>query len=126
MDTVYIKGLTTNTVIGVYDHERDIRQPLIIDLEMTCDTRAAGRSDEVTDALDYDAVSKRTIEFVENSNYFLIEAVAENLATLLLREFPIQAISMRISKPGAVEKADDVGIIIERPRSGLHHSRKSD
>ncbi|MBT4161966.1 MAG: dihydroneopterin aldolase [Gammaproteobacteria bacterium] len=116
MDTVYIHGLSVFTTIGVYDSERDIRQELNIDLNMSFNNSAAGKSDSVTDALDYDAVSKRTIEFVENSSYFLIEAVAENLAQLLLSEFPIERLQLKIGKPGALESADDVGVIIERVR----------
>ncbi len=116
MDTVYITGIRTNTVIGVYDHERDITQPLIIDLEMDCDTSAAGKSDNFNDALDYDAISRRALEFVEGSKYFLIEAVAENLAQTLLDEFNIQTVRIRISKPEAVDIAADVGVRIERPR----------
>ena len=114
MDTVYITGIRANTTIGVYDHERDIKQPLVIDLEMQCDTSAAGRSDDFTDALDYDAISRRTLEFVESSRYFLIEAVAENLAATLKKEFGISRIRIKVSKPGAVDIADDVGVTIER------------
>lgn len=116
MDTVYIKGIRANTTIGVYDHERDIVQPLIIDLDMTCDTSKAGVSDDFTEALDYDAISRRTREFVEDSHYYLIEAVAENLAELLLEEFAMTSVRIRISKPQAVDIADDVGIVIERSR----------
>ena len=114
MDTVYIHGLSVSTTIGVYDHERNIKQELKVDLEMSFDISAAGQSDAVTDALDYDAVAKRTIGFVENSSYFLIEALAENLAHALLSEFPIERLRLKVCKPGAVERADDVGVIIER------------
>lgn len=113
-DLVYITGLTAETIIGVYDHERLIRQTLVLDLEMKCDVRKAGRSDDVREALDYDAVSSRTIDFVEKSEYFLIEALAENLTGLLLKEFPIASLKLRISKPGAVSRAQDVGLVIER------------
>lgn len=116
MDTVYIKGIRANTTIGVYEHERDILQPLVINLEMDCDTRAAGRSDDFNDALDYDAISKRALSFVEQSKYFLIEAVAENLASTLLTEFAIDTIRVHISKPQAVDIAEDVGVRIQRSR----------
>lgn len=119
MDLVYIKGLGASTTIGVYDHERDIKQELRIDIEMGCDIRSAGASDDVNQALDYDAVSKRTIEYVEASSFFLIEAVAEGLTTCLLDEFPIATLKLTISKPGAVERAKDVGLTIERTRDPL-------
>ena len=115
MDVVYISGLSASTTIGVYDHERDIKQELKIDLEMAFNNRAAGASDDVTNALDYAAISNRTLEYVEASQHFLIEAVAENLSQLLLDEFPIEQLTLTISKPGAVNAADDVGIRIVRP-----------
>ena len=113
-DIVYITGLTVETVIGVYEHERDIRQKLIVDLELHCDTRASGASDDFRDALDYDAISSRVSDFIKASSYQLIEAVAENTAALLLREFSVQSLKIRVSKPGAVSIANDVGVIIER------------
>ena len=116
VDTIYIQGLNASTTIGVYDHERDIKQSLIIDLELGCDTTAAGLSDSFEDALDYDAIAKRTLEFVESSHYRLIEAVAENLSKMLFEEFPMLHQKITISKPGAVAIARDVGVMIERER----------
>jgi dihydroneopterin aldolase len=114
MDMIYIDGLVASTTIGVYEHERTIKQQLIIDLELSCNTRAAGVSDNVEDALDYDAISRQTIAFVESKNYYLIEAVAENLATFLFREFPVLKLRIKIDKPGAVDVAVNVGVVIER------------
>ncbi len=116
-DFVYISGLNAITTIGAYQHERDIKQTLVIDLELFCDTSVAGKSDALTDALDYDTVSRRTIEFVEASNYFLIEAVAESLAEMLFADWPIDRIKIKIEKPGAVDVARSVGIVVERERS---------
>ena len=115
MDIVYIKGVSASTTIGVYDHERDIKQDLKIDLEMAFNNQAAGASDDVTNALDYDAISNRTLEYVESNQHFLIESVAENLSQLLLDEFPIEQLTLTISKPAAVSAANDVGIKIVRP-----------
>ena len=116
MDIVYIRKLKTNTVIGVYEAERHIRQDLYIDLELGCDASLPGKSDHVEDALDYDAVARRTREFVEHSRYQLIEAVAEQLARLLLKEFAIEWLKVTVSKPGALAAAEDTGITIERRR----------
>ena len=116
MDIVYIKGLSVLTTIGVYERERNIRQTLRFDLELGCDISAAGQSDAVETALDYDAISQRMISFVEASQYALIEAVAENLAAVLLSEFPIKQLKLQVSKPGAISAAADVGVIIERRR----------
>lgn len=115
-DIVYISGLAIETVIGVYEHERDIQQKLVLDIEMKCDTRAAGASDNFEDALDYDAISQRVSEFIKQSHYQLIESVAEQTASLLLKEFNIQSLKIKVSKPGAISMADDVGVVIERSR----------
>lgn len=117
MDTVYINGIRAHTIIGVYEHERHLSQLLVIDLELKCDTRAAGLSDDFRQAIDYDAIARRTLTFVEASSYFLIEAVAENLANCLLNEFDLTQVRIRISKPGAVDIADDVGVTIERTKN---------
>lgn len=117
LDTVFINGLTAATTIGVYDHERDITQNLIIDLELGCDTKKAGLSDLFEDALDYDAISRRAVSFVEQTSYFLIESVAEQLSKILLDEFPIMELKLKITKPGAVDIADAVGVIIKRKKN---------
>ncbi len=114
MDIVYIRELAIKTTIGVYDWERDIKQQLNIDLDLGCDTSKAGQSDEIEDALDYKAISDRTIEFAEASQYQLVEALAENLARVILDEFSLPWLRIKVSKPGAVSGAKDVGVIIER------------
>ena len=117
MDIIFIRGLTVATTIGVYNHERDIIQNLMIDLELGCDTRKAGTSDAFEDALDYDAISRRTLAFVEQTTYYLIESVAEQLSRILFDEFPIIQLKIKITKPGAIDIADAVGIMIERQRN---------
>jgi len=114
MDIVYITALEIETVIGVYDWERKIRQKVTVDIEMAKDIRQAGRSDDLSDALDYKAIAKRIITFVEASEFMLIEALAENIAALLIREFKIPWLKLTLGKPGALSSAEDVGVIIER------------
>ena len=114
MDIVYITQLEIDTVIGVYDWERKIRQKITVDLEMATDISRAGRSDDLVDALDYKAISKRIITFVEASEFMLVEALAENVAAVLIEEFKISWLKLTIGKPGALSSAKDVGIIIER------------
>ena len=116
MDIIFISGLTAATTIGAYDHERDIIQNLMIDLELGCDARKAGASDALEDALDYDAISRRTQAFVEQTTYYLIESVAEQLSKILLDEFPIIQLKIKITKLGAIDIADAVGVMIERKR----------
>ena len=114
MDTVYIQGLKADAVIGVYDWERDIRQTLVLDLELASDNRAAARDDAIEEAVDYDAISGRILAFVSDSEFQLIETLAERVAELVLREFDVAWLRLKLAKPGAVKQADSVGVIIER------------
>jgi dihydroneopterin aldolase len=111
---VYIKGLRAQAVIGVYDWERHIRQTLVIDLEMASDTARAAASDTIADALDYAAISQRVLALVADSQYQLIESVAEAIARLVIGEFGVPWLRVRVGKPGAVAEAEDVGVVIER------------
>ena len=115
MDTVFITGLQATSVIGCYDWERDIRQTLVIDLELKADFTRAAQTDALADALDYAAISKRVIAVCDESRFQLLEALAEHLAAIVLAEFSIQRLCMTITKPGAVAEADGVGVVIERP-----------
>jgi dihydroneopterin aldolase len=114
MDTVYIRELKIETIIGIYDWERTQKQCVSMDLEMAADIRAAAASDNITEALDYKAVAKRLIGFVEGSEFQLIEALAESIAKLVIQEFNVPWLKLRIGKPGAVTGSKDVGVIIER------------
>jgi len=114
MDIVYIKDLRIDTTIGIYDWEREIKQTLILSIEMGHDNRPAGASDDIADTLDYFSISRRLIEFVEASEMLLIERVAECCAEILMAEFGIKWLRLQVGKPGAVPEAVDVGVIIER------------
>jgi len=117
MDLVFIDGVEASTTIGVYDHERHTRQTLVIDLQLGCDMRPAAREDAFEMALDYDAISRRVLAFVESTSCRLLETLAEKLADLLFQEYPVLHVRVKISKPGAVEIAQNVGVIIERERA---------
>ena len=113
-DRVLIEGLEVRTVIGIYDWEREIRQMVRLDLEMMWDISAAARSDDIADALDYKAVSKRLISFVEASSFGLIEALAEHCANIVMEEFAVPWLRLKMSKPGAVRGSENVAVLIER------------
>ena len=114
MDIVYITGLEFDAVIGVYDWERNIRQTLVLDLEMASDIRRGAATDAIQDALDYAAISEAVGALVSGSSYQLIESVAEAVAARVMTEFSVPWLRLRVSKPGAVATAQDVGVIIER------------
>ncbi len=116
MDKVFIEGLEIEALIGIYDWERRIRQPLLFDLEMDFDNRVPAASDDITDTLDYKAVSKRLVEFVSQSDFGLVETLAERCAELVLREFDVARVRLKLGKTGAVRGARTVGVVIERTR----------
>jgi dihydroneopterin aldolase len=114
MDIVYINDLRIETVIGIYDWEREIRQIVNIDLEMAADNRKAAATESIDDALNYKAVAKRLIQFVEESEFQLVETLAERIAELVLDEFDVDWLRLKLGKPGAVTGSREVGVIIER------------
>lgn len=114
MDIVYINDLRVDTRIGIFDWERRIRQTISIDLEMGFDIRKAAASDRIEDALDYKAVGKRVIAHVQQSEALLVERLAEEIAQILRSEFGVSWLRLRLSKPGALRGAKDVGLVIER------------
>lgn len=114
MDITFLGGLEIDTVIGIYDWERKIKQTIVLDIEMGCDIRKAAETDDIAYALDYKTVSARVVEFVEQSEFFLVETLIEKLANLLISEFNIPWVRIVLNKRGAITRAQDVGIIIER------------
>ena len=114
MDRVFIRELKISTVIGVYDWERRVRQVVVIDIEMATDNRAAAASDGIDDALNYAAVAARIEGFVGDSQFQLIETMAERVAEIILNEFQVPWVCVRLAKPGAVRAASEVGVQIER------------
>ena len=121
MDIVYIRDLKVNTIIGIYDWEREVRQTVSLDLEMAFDISEAARTDNIDHTLNYKAVAKRLISFIEGSEFLLVETMAEQSAAIVRDEFGVSWLRLRLSKPGAVRGSRDVGVIIERgerPASG--------
>ncbi|MFA5529066.1 MAG: dihydroneopterin aldolase [Thiohalomonadaceae bacterium] len=113
-DIIYLTDLQVETVIGIYDWERRIRQTVSIDLEMAADIRRAAATDSIEDTLNYKAVAKRIIAFVEGSEFQLVETLAERIAQIVLTEFQVPWVRLRLNKRGAVRFAKDVGVVIER------------
>jgi dihydroneopterin aldolase len=114
MDKIFITALTTEAVIGIYDWEREVRQRLEVDLEIWKDLRAAATSDAIEDTLNYKAVAKRVLAFVEASHFRLVEALAGEIARIVLEEFKIVRVRVTVHKPGAIRHSRDVGVVIER------------
>ena len=119
MDHVFIEGLEIEALIGIYDWERRIRQPLVFDIEMAFDNRIPAASDAIGDTLNYKAVSKRVVQYVSESDFGLVETLAERVAAIILEEFGVQRVRLKLSTPGAVRGARAVGVMIERTAATL-------
>ena len=117
MDIVFIEDLRIETVIGIYDWERRIRQTVALDLEMAFDNTVPAATDSIEDTLDYKAVSKRLIAYVEAAEFQLVETLAERCAAIVLEEFGVRWLRLKLAKPGAVRGSRAVGVQIERERA---------
>ena len=114
MDIIFITDLQIKTIIGIYDWERNVRQAISIDLEMATDIRKAAATDAIEDTLNYKAVAKHLIQYVEESSFQLVETLAERIAEIVLQDFDVRWVRLKLHKPGALRGAKDVGILIER------------
>jgi dihydroneopterin aldolase len=114
MDIIYLNELKIETIIGIYNWERQIKQTVVLNLEMATNIRQAATTDRIEDTLNYKAVAKRLIEFVSHSDFQLIETLAESIAEIVMTEFSVPWIRVQLNKPGAIRGAREVGVIIER------------
>ena len=118
-DRVFLRGLSVECIIGFIDWERRVKQTVVVDLEIPVDCRRAARTDGVADTVDYKAVAKRVIAFVEESDFKLVETLAHRMAMLVLEEFSLQWVRISVNKPGAIRGSRDVGVCVERTRADL-------
>ncbi|NOQ94638.1 MAG: dihydroneopterin aldolase [Methylophaga sp.] len=116
MDKIFLNDLQIDTIIGIYDWERETLQTLSFDLEMDWDIAKAAKSDDIADTLDYGAIANTIVSFVEASRYQLIETLAEDLAALLLQNYPIPKLKLTLSKPVALHGQNIARIVIERQK----------
>ena len=114
MDLVFIEDLRVETVIGIYDWEKKVKQTVTLDLEMAFDNRVPAARDAIEDTLDYKRISKRLVAFVAETNFGLVETLAERCAEIVMSEFGVPWVRLKLSKPGAVSAAKNVGVVIER------------
>jgi dihydroneopterin aldolase len=116
-DTIFLTELKIETIVGIWEWERKIRQTVSIDLEMGADIRRAAASDDIEDTLNYKQVAKRVQQFVADSEFQLVETMAEKTAALILAEFDVPWVQIRVNKPGAIRGARDVGVLIRREKA---------
>lgn len=114
MDKIFLSALTVECIVGIWDWERRVKQTVVIDLEMATDIRRAAASDHIEDTIDYKKVAKRLLAFVGESQFNLVETLAEQIARVVVTEFGVSWVKVRLNKQGAIRGARDVGIEIER------------
>lgn len=115
-DQIQISDLLLRTIIGINDEEREKRQDVLINLTMQVDLREAGRSDDISDAVNYRTITKEIIDLIENSQFQLVEKMADEVAKICLKDERVQQTIVRIEKPGALRFARSVGVTVERTR----------
>jgi dihydroneopterin aldolase len=116
-DSIFLQDMRVDTIVGIWDWERKIRQTVSIDLEMGADVRRAAKNDDIENTLNYKLVAKRVQQFVADAEYQLVETLAEKIAETILQEFEIPWIQVRVAKPGAIRNAKNVGVLIRRTKT---------
>ena len=123
MDTIFIHALKTEAIIGIFDWERQVKQTVLLDIELSADIRKAALSDSIDDTLNYKRVAKQVLSFVEASQFHLVETLSEHIAMMIVEDFGVSWVRVSLSKPGAIRNSRDVGIIIERGLGDLESWR---
>ena len=116
-DKIYVEDLRVKATIGIFDWEKKIKQDVSISYEIPHDNVRAAKADAIEATTDYKSITKGIISFVENNKFELVETFAEKIAELVIKDFNIDEIRLRVSKPGALRFSKDVGVIIERDKS---------
>jgi len=122
-DQIQIKDLHLRTIIGINQEERRDRQDVLINIVLYADTQAAGASDDIDDAVNYRTITKRVIKLVEESQFYLVEKMAAEIAAICLEDPRVEEVSVRVEKPGALRFARSVGVEIHRTRAVLSPHR---
>jgi len=119
MDKIFIHALKTETIVGIFDWERQVKQTVVLDIEFSADIRKAALTDSIDDTLNYKGVAKRVLSLIEESSFHLVETLAEHVAMLILDEFGVSWVRIALSKPGAIRSSRDVGVMLERSAPDL-------
>ncbi len=116
MDKIIVRDLLVRSIVGIHPDERINKQDILINMVLFADIRAAAEHDDINAAVNYQSVTDRVFQHVEDSSDLLVEKLASDIARIILTEFPVEKAQVRVEKPGAVRFAKSVGIEIERTR----------
>lgn len=119
-DRIEIRDLLVRCIVGINPEERVKKQDVIINLTLFGDLRQAGQSDDIDDAINYKTLTKRVLDHVEESEYFLVEKMAHKIAEIAVQEFGVQRAIVSVEKPGALRFARSVGVVVERTAADFH------
>jgi dihydroneopterin aldolase len=114
VDKLFLRELRVEAIIGFWEWERRVKQIVSIDLEIATDSRAAARVDSVEAALNYERLAQRVLDFVSASEFKLVETLADAIARIAVKEFGAPWVKVSVAKPGAIPRARDVGVVLER------------
>ena len=114
MDRIFIKNLTVETIIGIYDFERVTPQRVTLDLEMSANVAQAASTEDINSTLNYKTLSETLTQFLQDSSFQLIETMAERVTEIVRHDFGVQWVKLTLHKPDALPGDIDVGVIIER------------
>ncbi len=123
-DIIFITDLRADAIIGIYDRERVIKQTISVDLELSTSIKAAAKTDSIEDTFNYKLLSKRVEAYIQQSEFQLIETLAERLAELILDEFDVPWLKLTLHKVGALSNSGDVGVRIIRESSAFKQSSR--
>ncbi len=114
MDQIFVEGLVVEAIIGILPEERLAAQPIIFDIYFSVDIREAAQTEDIAQTVSYATVAERVSALAINGRYQLVETLAEAVANVLMGEFGVSWVQVKVSKPKAVESAAAVGVLIER------------
>ncbi|MDX9975536.1 MAG: dihydroneopterin aldolase [FCB group bacterium] len=116
LDRIHIRDLLARCIVGIYAHEREQKQDVVVNITLYADLRRACASDRIEDTVDYKGVKKAVHAMIEESAFQLIERLAEEVASLCLRFQGVQRVMVSVDKPGALRFARSVAVEITRER----------
>ena len=117
LDRVFIRDLLVRGIVGINPEERTNRQDIVVNVTLWADTRGAGASDDIADAVNYRTIAKAIIRHIEEGQPMLVERLVAEIARLCCESDPrVQALEVTVEKPGALRFARSVGVTIHRSR----------
>ena len=117
MDKILIRDLLVRGIIGINEWEREKKQDILINITLFANLEKSVKSDNIEDTINYRTLTKQILDLIDNSKFYLVEKLAEEIAKISIIEFKAEKVIVRVEKPGALRFASSVGVEIERESS---------